>query len=485
MPRRLFVALGLAFASLSAGATINYPFPFQADYPYGIRTTGLSATTIQSRFQAWLDYYYIESSDGSKARIGWYDPSANGNSAAKGAGCNQDNGLCTVSEGIGYGMLIMVYMDNPSNNTKAKFDKLWAYYNANTNGKGLMHWLVKDFSGTVGGSGDGAATDGDLDAALALCMAYKQWGDAKYLSDAKTLLTKIRNNEIASDIVKPDDQGTSNLFNPSYFAVAALRVFASVDNSNADAWNRAASTCLSKLQAIQAKYTETGFVPDWVDGNNNAVDHNGSGTTKFGYDAVRTPWRVGLDYLWFGTAGSMTFQNKIASWVKKTFVNANAIRIEYSLDGKNYSSGGNSVYQGAFAIASTADPADTQWVRMGGLRILSMSPNGVFYYNDSWEILYLLTLSGNFQNLWGTVKQPSAVESPAARGAGWSVALRSGDVELRGAGRANASLLDASGKVLSRGAGDGSILLARPAVRGIYFVRVQGSEGGVLPVVVE
>ena len=40
-----------------------------------------------------------------------------------------DNLQNSVSEGIAYGMLLLVYMDNDENNTQPKFDKIWAYYN--------------------------------------------------------------------------------------------------------------------------------------------------------------------------------------------------------------------------------------------------------------------------------------------------------------------------------------------------------------------
>src|SRR5260221_602367 len=77
----------------------------------------------------------------------------------------------SVSEGIAYGMLIAVYM-----NDKAFFDGLWTYWRAHCENSApqppacLMTWRVG------GAGGTGTATDADEDAAFAMLMAARQWG---------------------------------------------------------------------------------------------------------------------------------------------------------------------------------------------------------------------------------------------------------------------------------------------------------------------
>lgn len=466
MLRHLPLALGLLAAG-SAGAATAYPFPYQADYPFGIRSPVVNAATIQSVYSVWKTDYYTE--NGDKARIMWADPAASGN-------CDPNTANCTVSEGIGYGMLITVFMDNSTNNTQPMFDKLWNYYSSNTDGKGLMNWKINGFNGTVA---SGAATDADLDVALALCMAYKQWGTQKYKDNAISVLGKIWSSEVGSNVFLPDDQGTGNLFNPSYFAVGAARVFAQVDASHN--WGSVADGCLSKLASIQAKYS-TGLVPDWVDGGNNALDHNGSGNNKFGYDAVRTPWRVGLDYLWFGNANSKTFLSKIATWIKGATANPAGIKMDYKLDGTYTGNNTNAVYLGAFTIPVTVNETDTLWIRMGATRMAnSIGTDHMSYYNDCWRLLYLLTLSGNFQNLWGTVKS-AGVEARQGL-VTWSARMQAGSIRLQGTGAVEARLLDMSGRVLSQASGEGALTLARPSGSGVYFVRISGAENGTFPVV--
>ncbi|GAL64937.1 glycoprotein gp2 [Algibacter lectus] len=47
----------------------------------------------------------------------------------------------TVSEGIGYGMLLSVYA-----NDKELFDGLWLYYKDFSNNNGVMNWKISECS---------------------------------------------------------------------------------------------------------------------------------------------------------------------------------------------------------------------------------------------------------------------------------------------------------------------------------------------------
>lgn len=76
----------------------------------------------------------------------------------------------TVSEGIGYGMWIAVYMDDQS-----LVEDLYRYAKALFDARGLMHWQI-DANGNV--IGQNAATDADQDMAVALIFAHRKWGSA-------------------------------------------------------------------------------------------------------------------------------------------------------------------------------------------------------------------------------------------------------------------------------------------------------------------
>lgn len=471
-----FIAFILLATCGTAFAATKYPFPQSMNYPNGIRPTlaGINNWTInnlQSDFDFWKSNFYAECSDGQRARVKWTDP------AASAQGCSPEGG-CTVSEGIGYGMLILVYMDNATNNTQAQFDKLWRYYNSYPDSKGLMKWII---NGCDGAKADGAATDAEMDVALALAMAYKQWGKESYKTDLAVLLKKIWDSEVdQGNKVLKSGSLWSDPYNPSYFATGALRVFAQVDTDKSHNWTAIADGCLALIKKNQ--HATTGLVSDWCNSNGTSVDKNGSGTNKFGYDAARTPWRVTLDYLWHGTPAAKEAMQKIAAWLKaSTGENVTKIKAQYNTDGTtSVTDWSNALYWGAFTMPNMVDPSNSAWLQQLSKR---MNQNPDNYYQVSWQILYRLTLSGSFQNYWGTLSS-GIEESTSSNPANWNVVSKRGTITLTLPGSGSVDLVDAGGVVVASAAGRQKIEMARPAQRGVYFavVRAEGQRV-VLPVV--
>ncbi|WP_299253071.1 glycosyl hydrolase family 8, partial [uncultured Cytophaga sp.] len=223
-----------------------------------------------------------------------------------------DNAAQTVSEGIGYGMLIAAYAGD-----KTLFDGLWGYYKANSNGNGVMNWRT----GTCTYDQNGGATDADLDAAMALLIAKCQWPSAtspyNYSNEATTLITAIKNTEIHNtsfQAINGDGWGFgNNCRNPGYQAPAYYRQFADQVTSQATTWNSAVTAAYTLVNAN--RNTTTGLVTNWSDQNGVANNCNG-GAVEYGYDACRSPWRMATDVLWFGNSTAQTnFCIPIASYV--------------------------------------------------------------------------------------------------------------------------------------------------------------------------
>lgn len=453
----------LVIAGLACAAP-KYPFPYFADYPNAnaARLSKMySSLDVQVLYEAWKKAYYAECSDGTRARVKWADPKASGGN------CNS-SGNCTVSEGIGYGMLITVYMDNATNNTKPMFDKLWKYYNSFLDNKGLMDWKIDGCNSKVE---TGAATDAELDVALGLAMAYKQWGDEKYLTDLKTLLGKVWTSEVdGAKLLKPGSQFASP-YNPSYASIGALRVFASLDASHE--WGKVADNLMDML--TKNANNTTGLPSDWCNASSpfSPVDFKGSGNTMFGFDAVRTPWRVALSQIWFGGNAEKAWLSKINTWIKgKTSSNWNRTFADWKLDGSSSGNYTNSVYLGAFASTGFVNVADSTWLRKGAEAIITKLADN--YYNDSWQLIYALTMVGNFQNFTGTVK-PVGVGARDVGDASWSVYRTSRGIELRGEGSIEAQLRDVRGRVLQSAAGEGVATFRMPSARGVYYVHIPGA----------
>ena len=209
---------------------------------------------------------------------------------------------CTVSEGIGYGMLITLFMDDME-----AFKGLW-YYNRGYRayeGKDLMPWRTGTYSFESLGSNanKSSATDADLDIATALVLAYYKTGDMQYLNDALLVMTAIWDNEISPDLMiysgnTPTWKTATSAYNLSYFSPIAIKLFALVDGAHN--WNGVLDKMYTYMIGVQSK--GPGLVPDWSDANGTPVDpKNGSATNtywRFFHEAVRVPWRIAWDYYW-------------------------------------------------------------------------------------------------------------------------------------------------------------------------------------------
>src|SRR5690606_9082694 len=174
------------------------------------------------------------------------------------------------------------------------------------NGNGFMHWKINGFSGATEMNG---ATDGDLDVAFALALAHFQWNDPKYKTAATDLMKKIYTHEVnASKVLKPGDAFDSPK-NPSYYAAAAVGLF---DKLKWDSNDWAAVKTANYAHVGSAQNATTGLVPDWSP-DNGSPDARGP---NYLFDASRTPWRMGLAYIWYGAASAKTIANKMNTWIK-------------------------------------------------------------------------------------------------------------------------------------------------------------------------
>jgi len=325
----------------------------------------------------------------------------------------------TVSEGIGYGMLIAVYMGDPASHTL--FDNLWKYEQLHLDGNKLMNWSI-DASGNVSGTnlGGGGATDADEDMAFALVMADKQWGSSgalNYASLATAQIGAIWNHEVYnSNLAGPGDSwGPTNLYqdiNISYFAPAYYRVFKALDSSHA--WEAVTQTVFDTIDlALSGNGNATnGLVPAWCGTTSTSCVASGAGPFNYQYDSCRTPFRLGIDWCWNGSKdGSITAllkPSRAQAYVAKTSsffsgVGASNIVDGYNLDGTP-ASGVHTTAQGqsaafvgpagvgAMSSASYQAFLDAAYTRVKTRQLMI----GGAYYDESWTVMSLLMMTGNF-----------------------------------------------------------------------------------------
>jgi len=151
-----------------------------------------------------------------------------------------ENGNDTVSEGIAYGMLLAVNF-----NDKTTFDSLYAYWKSKSTGAAapLMDWCQPNGGNSCSASG-GSATDADEDAAFALLQAGKVFGTASYTTDAKAMISAVWSKDIDTSSNLPKGGSQFARINPSYFAPAYYRVFATQDSGHN--WGAVADKTLKK-----------------------------------------------------------------------------------------------------------------------------------------------------------------------------------------------------------------------------------------------
>jgi endo-1,4-beta-D-glucanase Y len=342
------------------------------DYGNGIRPTVGSASTIQTKFNTWYTKFYRQS--GTLGRIDW----------------SPDHIGETVSEGIGYGMLLMVFMSSDTRSYEPEFQKLWNYYQAFPDGSsGLMNWRIRGFSSVVEA---GAATDAEMDVAMALVMAYYQFGKQEYLDDALYLIGRIRLLEVdGSNLLKPGNRW-NDVKNPSYFSQAAIRVFAQVDTDHSDYWMDVLDAGYTMLNTNQNN--TSGLYSDWSTATGAVTTVSWNTARNCGYDGIRTPWRVVWDYLWFGDSRARTMSQKTAAWAAtKT---ASTVGGPISMYG-SVGTDRNAVFIGGVGVALTAS---TNQAKLNEYYNTWMTKNeNNYYFNYSLQLLYALLASGNMPNL--------------------------------------------------------------------------------------
>ena len=464
------VKIGLAglFAFGLAQAKVNFPFPQMSDY--GGNATLLSdkvkaSEELKQQFSDWMKDMYNESGDVAGVRS---DP-----------GSDQ-----YFSEGVGYGMLLMVYFSDNTTSYQSQFDKIWNLYKKMMNENGLMVWKVGNLSTKYD---QGAALDGDIDAAAALVMAYYQFGDEKYKEDAKKLIQSMKKFEFeASGLHLPGDKWGDagyNRKNPGYFDPAYMPLFALIDAENADFWSNSAYDANMKLYEASSAEVTTGLIDDWTDKNGKSEDD------YYSYDASRAPWRNAKAVCWHGDQRALALDKKMAEFVS-TVPAANmkgpVIRSSGSLGNDHNSTFVTSLMTSLISDAKYQSKLDEYWKEAVAL-------GDENYFNQSLKLLNGLLVSGNMPNLAaatpaGPTSSSSVVESSSSDGGTTALnalsvnapkmTLAGRTLQVSATGKVNVDLISMTGAVVksfSKDANGSASVSLNALPSGLYVVRVMNA----------
>ncbi len=317
----------------------------------------------------------------------------------------------TVSEGQGYGMVIVAVMAGYDPDAHAIFDGLHDFTLAHPSARDsrLMNWEVPAKKGAD------SAFDGDADIAYALLLAHAQWGSAgrvDYASAARTRLAGILASTIGPQSRLPmlgdwveADGSKANQYTPrsSDLMPGHFRTWARFTGE--PVWNTVAGNSAVVINALQAGYSPlTGLLPDFIV---DAKTASKPAPAKFledakdgdyYYNAGRAPWRLGVDALLNGDATSAEQARKISAWaMKATGGDPRKLRSGYRLDGTPLK--GSDYFTTFFAapigVAAMLDPGNQSWLNA---LYDSVRATHEDYFEDSIALQCLLVMTGNFWN---------------------------------------------------------------------------------------
>jgi endo-1,4-beta-D-glucanase Y len=337
------------------------PFPFPQGKTSGtctITSVANAAAATTNAYAAWKGSFVTAAGAGGGVRV--QSPQHSGG---------------TVSEGIGYGMIAAVYM-----NDRPTFDGLWGYAKLHFDSKGLMNWKI-DAGGSTAADGAGSATDADEDMAWALLMASDQWSSVAYLDAARGVINAMYATEIAGDgTLKPGDNWGGTTYYPDYFSPAYYRVFARATNNN----NWSGIIINRNYELLAGVSGPYGLVPNGSDTATLAT------TSAYGYNACRMPWRMAMDWCFNGEPRAKAYLDKAGAFFNG--IGAANLGDGYSNAGTQTSGNHNMAIIGP---AGTAGMAGFPALLDGAF---SFGVNGAgdgAYYTNTLRIVSMLMMSGN------------------------------------------------------------------------------------------
>ncbi len=349
-----------------------------------------------------------------------------------------------VSEGQGYGMLIVALMagaDGAKGShtaagtetaagtqraagadtaARAIYDGLFRYCRAHPAAKDslLMAWAQQSDCRDLDG---GTATDGDMDIAYSLLLADAQWGSRgaiDYADEARRMTAVILKREInqknfsvlLGDEIEPDSKDYNDM-RSSDFMPAHFRVFARASGN--PAWDTVRERGYRLFRSMQDKYSPgAGLLPDFI-------NHIATGAAHFSaiparphylesrydgcyyYNACRVPLRIGADLILNRDSRARLMLEKINRWIRSTTKeNPDNISAGYDLDGNDlphhYFEALSFIMPFAISAMAGRGPGSQAWLNNLWDYIVHFRLRQFDYYDNSIKMIGLIMLSGNY-----------------------------------------------------------------------------------------
>ncbi|MCG8430225.1 MAG: glycosyl hydrolase family 8 [Candidatus Omnitrophica bacterium] len=212
----------------------------------------------------------------------------------------------------------------------------------------------------------------DLDYALALILAHRRWGKTQgspgvglqkfgkkangILKDILTLFafqTLDGRWYLSAEVLDSQQKYEKYPLNTSVFSPAHFKIF--YEHTGNDRWLDLVETSyhvLSEISKPSKTYASVGLFPDWC-----AVGASGklyvweARSFDSGWESVRIPYRLALDYHWFGSVEAADILKGFAQFARLHWRDKGLIYCEYTIDGRVKSEYEDAVFYGAYYYA--------------------------------------------------------------------------------------------------------------------------------------
>ncbi len=421
----LLVSAVAALPVVVAAAPPNHPYPQNVAYAAGAlvpnpRPLAVLNAEVAAAYRRWKAAYLASAGAESDGHPRYRVKAGSGGSSEP-----------TVSEGQGYGMMIVAWMAGAEPDAQRLFDGLWEYANDHRSeiDPRLMDWHVPASEAAEPGEDD-CAFDGDADIAYALLLADEQWGSdgrVHYRAEAERVMAGLLESAVGPQSHLPllgdwvDPAGleynqytvrTSD-FMPDHFRTFAR---ASLEPDWEDVVD-ATQEVVDRLQ--RGSSPVAGLLPDFVVPA-SATDPTpepappyfleGPHDGDYSYNAGRDPWRLAVDALLNADPTSRAQARRMAQWVRASTGNdAGLVRAGYRLDGTGLDDAFTTFFAAPFGVAMMLDPAGQGWLNQV-YDLVRERQEGT--YEDTVTLLCLLVMT---RNAWDPSRPPEPpCEPPAA-----------------------------------------------------------------------
>ncbi|HVU96998.1 MAG TPA: glycosyl hydrolase family 8 [Puia sp.] len=427
----------------SSAAVAARPFPQHTVYhPGTILPNHISRNvmddSVRSFYRSWKKRYIVPSCTQGEAYV-WFE------------GSSKSDNIC-VSEGQGYGMIIVALMAGFDSTAQETFDALYRFYKSHpaASNPHLMAWIQgKDCKSIDGGT----ATDGDMDIAYSLLLADAQWGrhsNIPYKQEALATIAAIKHEEINPITYIVMEANEESPHSRDYYDMRSsdfmpdhIRAFRAATGDST--WDSVLTNNYRLFHYLQDTYSpEAGLVPDFIKqvslrpgqgfAGNLPTSAQGAGSADaddptmetisavpaqpnyleskydglYNFNACRVPWRISSDLLVSGDRRAADFLAPINAWIRTTTKgNPDNISAGYDLSGTDLP---HRYFEALcficpFAVSAMAGgPENQEWLNKLWDYITRFKLKDFDYYDNSIKMINLIILSGNY---WAPINEPA------------------------------------------------------------------------------